>query len=105
MVVDSRTDSRVLTSMNRYFFDFPQIVFKVGMVYFPTYIYVIIIRFFEQTLIYWQPIKSGRDSPLFFLVTADYKIVNKTNIFQNILTFSFLSYKHMFQNIDSRIWH
>ena len=49
--------------------------------------------------------KSEHESPLIFLVTSDYKIVNKTNIFPNIQTFKFLSYKYMFQNIDSRIWH
>ena len=70
------------------------------MVYFRTYINVIIIKnwFIDNQ-------KLEHDSPLIFLVTPDYKIVNKTNIFQNIQTFKFLSYKYMFQNIDSRIWH
>ena len=76
------------------------------MVYFRTYINGIIIKEmnFYETLIYWQPIKSEHDSPLIYLVTPDYKIVNKTNIFWNIQTFKFESYKYMFQNIDSRIW-
>ena len=49
--------------------------------------------------------KSEHDSPLIFLVSSDYKIVNKTNIFQNIQTFKFLSFKYMFKNVYSRIWH